>query len=182
IFGWFDALEAERDELPYEIDGVVVKANDLGLQRRLGQISRSPRWAVAYKFRARQATTRVNAIVPSVGRTGVLTPVAELEPVAVGGVTVRNASLHNMDEIARKDIRIGDTVLLERAGDVIPYVVKVITERRTGDEKRFEMPPTCPVCGAEVVRPEGEVAFRCIGLACPAKLKQAVRFFGARTA
>ena len=182
VFAWFDALEAERDDLPYEIDGVVVKVNDFALQRRLGQISRSPRWAVAYKFRARQATTRVNGIAPSVGRTGVLTPVAELEPVAVGGVTVRNASLHNMDEVERKDVRIGDTVVLERAGDVIPYVVKVVTEKRIGSEKRFRMPKSCPVCGAEVVRAEGEVAYRCIGAACPAKLKQSLRFFAARGA
>jgi DNA ligase (NAD+) len=178
----FEELDAKRDELAFEIDGLVVKVNDLDLQRRLGEISRSPRWAVAYKFKPRQATTRIVNILPSVGRTGVLTPVAELEPVAVGGVTVRNASLHNMDEIARKDVRIGDTVLLERAGDVIPYVVKVITERRTGAERAFHMPDRCPVCGAEVVRPEGEVAYRCIGLSCPAKLKQSVRFFGARSA
>jgi DNA ligase (NAD+) len=182
VFALFDELEQRRDALDYEIDGLVVKVNDLGLQRRLGEISRSPRWAVAYKFKARQATTRIVNIVPSVGRTGVLTPVAELEPVPVGGVTVRNASLHNMDEIERKDVRIGDTVLLERAGDVIPYVVKVITERRTGHERRFRMPAACPVCGADVVRAEGEVAYRCIGLACPAQLKQAVRFFGARGA
>jgi len=175
-------LERERDSLPYEIDGIVVKVNDLGLQRRLGEISRAPRWAVAWKFKPRQATTRIVNIVPSVGRTGVLTPVAELEPVQVGGVTVRNASLHNMDEVERKDVRVGDTVLLERAGDVIPYVVKVVTERRTGREKRFRMPPACPVCGAKVVRAEGEVAYRCIGLACPAKLKQQLRFFGARGA
>jgi DNA ligase (NAD+) len=179
---FFAALERERDRLPYEIDGLVVKVNDLGLQRRLGEISRAPRWAVAWKFKPRQAETRIERIVASVGRTGVLTPVAELEPVAVGGVTVRNASLHNMDEIERKDIRIGDRVLLERAGDVIPYVVKVLTARRSGREKRFHMPRACPVCGAEVVRPEGEVAYRCIGLSCPAQLKQAVRFFGARGA
>jgi DNA ligase (NAD+) len=178
----FADLEAQRDRLPYEIDGLVVKVNDLGLQKRLGEISRSPRWAVAWKFKARQATTRVNAIVPSVGRTGVLTPIAELEPVGVGGVTIRNASLHNMDEIERKDVRIGDTVLIERAGDVIPYVVKVLTEKRTGKEKKFRMPGKCPVCGAEVARAEGEVAYRCIGLSCPARLKQAVRFFGARGA
>ena len=178
----FADLEAQRDRLPYEIDGLVVKVNDLGLQKRLGEISRSPRWAVAWKFKPRQATTRVNAIVPSVGRTGVLTPIAELEPVGVGGVTIRNASLHNMDEIERKDVRIGDTVLIERAGDVIPYVVKVLTERRTGKEKKFRMPGKCPVCGAEVARAEGEVAYRCIGLSCPARLKQAVRFFGARGA
>jgi DNA ligase (NAD+) len=160
----------------------VVKVNDLALQHRLGDISRSPRWAVAWKFKPRQATTRIVRIAPSVGRTGVLTPVAELEAVAVGGVTVRNASLHNMDEIERKDIRVGDTILLERAGDVIPYVVKVVTERRKGHEKRFHMPKHCPVCGAEVTRAEGEVAYRCIGLSCPAQLKQSVRFFGARGA
>src|SRR5213080_745714 len=177
---FYAELERERDSLPYEIDGIVVKVNDVGLQRRLGEISRAPRWAVAWKFKPRQATTRIVNIVPSVGRTGVLTPVAELEPVQVGGVTVRNASLHNMDEIERKDVRIGDTVLLERAGDVIPYVVKVVTEHRTGHEKRFRMPSTCPVCGAKVERAEGEVAYRCIGLDCPAKLKQQLRFFGAR--
>jgi DNA ligase (NAD+) len=179
---YFATLEERRDALPYEIDGLVVKVNELALQRRLGEISRSPRWAVAYKFKPRQATTRVLGIVPSVGRTGVLTPVAELEPVAVGGVTVRNASLHNMDEIERKDIRVGDTIVLERAGDVIPYVVKVVTSQRTGHERRFQMPRACPVCGADVVRAEGEVAYRCIGLACPAQLKQSLRFFGARTA
>ncbi|TMA40234.1 MAG: NAD-dependent DNA ligase LigA [Deltaproteobacteria bacterium] len=179
---FFAELERERDALPYEIDGIVVKVNDLGLQRRLGEISRAPRWAVAWKFKPRQATTRIVNILASVGRTGVLTPVAELEPVQVGGVTVRNASLHNMDEVERKDVRVGDTVLLERAGDVIPYVVKVVTERRTGREKRFHMPAACPVCGAKVVRAEGEVAYRCIGLACPAQLKQQLRFFGARGA
>src|SRR5438552_10110552 len=130
VQAFFETLEKERDALSYEIDGLVVKVNDVGLQRRLGEISRSPRWAVAWKFKPRQATTRIVNILPSVGRTGVLTPVAELEPVQVGGVTVRNASLHNMDEVERKDVRIGDTVLLERAGDVIPYVVKVVTERR----------------------------------------------------
>jgi len=182
VFAFYDELEGERDRLAYEIDGLVVKVNDVGLQRRLGEISRSPRWAVAFKFKARQATTKIVNIFPSVGRTGVLTPVAELEPVQVGGVTVRNASLHNMDEIERKDVHIGDTVLLERAGDVIPYVVKVVTERRTGDEQRFQMPAACPVCGADVVRAEGEVAYRCIGLSCPAQLRQAIRFFGARGA
>jgi len=182
VVAFFAELEAKRDRLGYEIDGVVVKVNDLALQKRLGEISRSPRWAVAYKFKPRQAITRVVAIVPSVGRTGVLTPIAELEPVGVGGVTIRNASLHNMDEVERKDVRVGDTVLIERAGDVIPYVVKVLTEKRTGKEKKFRMPRKCPVCGAEVVRAEGEVAYRCIGLSCPAQLKQAVRFFGARGA
>jgi DNA ligase (NAD+) len=178
----FAGLEAERDALPFEVDGLVVKVNDLELQRLLGQVSRSPRWAVAWKFKPRQATTRILAILPSVGRTGVLTPVAELEAVAVGGVTVRNVSLHNMDEVERKDIRVGDAVLLERAGDVIPYVVRVLPEQRTGGEKRFRMPRRCPVCGGDVVRAEGEVAYRCLNVSCPARLKQAVRFFGSRGA
>jgi DNA ligase (NAD+) len=182
IARYYDELAAKRDDLPFEIDGAVIKVNDLGLQRRLGQVSRSPRWAVAWKFKPRQATTKVLNIFPSVGRTGVLTPAAEMEPVAVGGVTVRNASLHNMDEVERKDVRIGDTVLIERAGDVIPYVVKVLTERRTGDEKRFEMPAHCPVCGAQVVRPEDEVAYRCTGADCPAQLKQRLQFFAHRGA
>ena len=180
VFAFFDELEQQRDNLPYEIDGVVVKVSSFALQRQLGEISRSPRWAVAYKFPARQATTKVLNIVPQVGRTGTLTPVAELEPVGIGGVTVKSASLHNMDEIARKDIRIGDTVIVERAGDVIPYVVKVISEKRSGREKSFVMPAQCPVCGAEVEREEGEAAYRCTGLACPAKLKESLKFFGAR--
>jgi DNA ligase (NAD+) len=180
VFALFDELEQQRDTLPYEIDGVVVKVNSFALQRQLGEISRSPRWAVAYKFPARQGTTRVLNIVPQVGRTGVLTPVAELEPVNIGGVTVKSASLHNMDEINRKDIRIGDTVIVERAGDVIPYVVKVISEERTGHEKKFVMPSHCPVCGAEVEREEGEAAYRCTGLACLAKLKESLKFFAAR--
>src|SRR5206468_3997640 len=180
VFALFDTLEKRRDNLPYEIDGVVVKVNSFALQRQLGEISRSPRWAVAYKFPARQATTRILRIEPQVGRTGILTPVAELEPVHIGGVTVKSASLHNMDEINRKDIRIGDTVIVERAGDVIPYVVKVITEKRTGHEKKFTMPTQCPVCGAAVEREEGEAAYRCTGLACPAKLKESLKFFGAR--
>jgi DNA ligase (NAD+) len=174
--------ETARDGLPGEIDGRVVKVVAPELQGLLGQVSRSPRWAVAWKFKPRQATTRVERIVASVGRTGVLTPVAELEPVQVGGVTVRNVSLHNMDEVERKDVRVGDTILLERAGDVIPYVVKVLPERRGGGEQPFHMPEACPVCGSHVQRVEGEVAYRCLGLACPAKLKQAVRFYGSRTA
>ncbi len=182
VAGAFAALEAERDDLPFEVDGLVVKVNDFELQHLLGQVSRSPRWAVAWKFKPRQATTKILRIAPSVGRTGVLTPVAELEPVAVGGVTVRNVSLHNMDEIERKDVRVGDTVLLERAGDVIPYVVRVETTRRTGREKRFRMPRHCPVCGADVVRQEDEVAYRCLNVSCPARLKQALRFFGSRGA
>ncbi|HET9885192.1 MAG TPA: NAD-dependent DNA ligase LigA [Candidatus Binatia bacterium] len=182
ILRFRDDMESRRDELPYEIDGLVVKVNLHELQRRLGEIARSPRWAIAYKFKPRQATTRILDIQPQVGRTGTLTPVASLEPVAIGGVMVKSASLHNMDEINRKDIRIGDTVMVERAGDVIPYVVKVITEKRTGQEKHFCMPEHCPVCGAAVYREEGEAAYRCIGISCPAQLKESVKFFGSRNA
>ena len=177
-----DEMENRRDELPYEIDGLVVKVNLHELQRRLGEIARSPRWAIAYKFKPRQATTRIIDIQPQVGRTGTLTPVASLESVAIGGVMVKSASLHNMDEINRKDIRIGDTVIVERAGDVIPYVVKVITEKRTGQEKQFCMPEQCPVCGSAVYREEGEAAYRCIGISCPAQLKESLKFFGSRNA
>ena len=142
ILAYRDEMEANRDDLPYEIDGLVVKVNNVELQRRLGEIARSPRWAIAYKFKPRQATTRIIDIQPQVGRTGTLTPVASLEPVAIGGVTVKSASLHNMDEIERKDIRIGDTVVVERAGDVIPYVVEVIEARRTGERKSSPCPST----------------------------------------
>jgi DNA ligase (NAD+) len=182
IFHYRDEMEARRDQLPYEIDGLVVKVNSTALQQRLGQIARSPRWAIAYKFKPRQATTRILDIQANVGRTGTLTPVASLETVPIGGVMVKSASLHNMDEIARKDIRIGDTVLVERAGDVIPYVVKVLTEKRTGDEKQFVMPERCPVCGSQVFREEGEAAYRCIGISCPAQLKESLKFFGSRGA
>jgi DNA ligase (NAD+) len=182
VFRYRDEMEARRDELPFEIDGLVVKVDSTDLQQRLGQIARSPRWAIAYKFKPRQATTRILDIQANVGRTGTLTPVASLVPVPIGGVIVKSASLHNMDEIARKDIRIGDTVLVERAGDVIPYVVKVIEEKRTGEEKKFVMPERCPVCGSEVFREEGEAAYRCIGISCPAKLKESLKFFGSRGA
>ena len=175
-------MEQRRDELPYEIDGLVVKVNRFELQRRLGEIARSPRWAIAYKFTPRQATTRILDIQPQVGRTGTLTPVASLEPVPIGGVIVKSASLHNMDEIDRKDIRIGDRVVVERAGDVIPYVVQVLQNKRTGAERHFVMPHRCPVCGASVYREEGEVAYRCAGISCPAKLKESLKFFGSRGA
>lgn len=182
VASYQEEMEGRRDGLPYEIDGVVVKVNSLELQRRLGQIARSPRWAMAYKFKPRQSTTRVLDIQPQVGRTGALTPVASLEPVQLAGVTVRNASLHNMDEVRRKDVRIGDAIVLERAGDVIPYVVRVLAERRDGSERRFEMPALCPMCRSQVFREEGEAAYRCVGLACPAKLKESLRFFGSRNA
>jgi len=173
-------LEGRRDDLPYEIDGVVIKVDDFALQEELGVKSRSPRWAIAVKFASRQETTQVQDIVVQVGRTGVLTPVALLVPVRVGGVEVRRATLHNLDEIERKDVRIGDRVLVGRAGDVIPEVVQVITDQRTGAERKFVMPERCPECGSEVEREEGGVAFRCLGLACPAQVKERIRHFAGR--
>ena len=180
IFLVVQELQTNRAALPYEIDGAVIKVNELSQQMLLGQVSRSPRWATAFKFPAARASTRVQNITASVGRTGTLTPVAELEPVHVGGVTVRNASLHNMDEVERKDVRIGDCVIVERAGDVIPYVVEVVFEQRTGQECKFVMPTTCPVCGARVQREQGEAAFRCTGLGCKAQLKETLKFFAGR--
>lgn len=166
-----------RDGLPYEIDGIVIKVNAFSVQQRLGELSRSPRWAVAWKFPAQQEHTRVTDIIVSVGRTGSLTPVAVLEPVRVGGVEVRRASLHNEDEVRNKDVRIGDTVVVQRAGDVIPEVVKVIPSKRTGRERVFTMPDRCPVCGSRVERPEGEAIHRCTGFACPAQIKENLAHF-----
>ncbi len=182
VESYHDDIARRREELPYEVDGIVAKVNDTELQRRLGEVSRSPRWAIAFKFAAQQGRTRVKDIVPSVGRTGAITPVAELEAVSVGGVTITSASLHNMDEVERKDIRIGDTVVVERAGDVIPYVVSVVTGERTGKERKFHMPSACPMCGSKVVREEGAAAYRCIGMGCAAKLREAVRHFASKHA
>jgi len=178
--GYYRHIESIRGKLPYEIDGIVLKVNSLSLQDRLGMVSRSPRWAVAVKFAPTQATTVIEDIVIGVGRTGVLTPVAVMKPVQVGGVTVSRATLHNEDEIAKKDVRIGDTVIVQRAGDVIPEVVKVVEGRRTGKETPFRMPVTCPVCGSKVVRLEGEVAHRCIDLACPAQIRENIKHFVSR--
>jgi DNA ligase (NAD+) len=175
-------LEATRDGLPYEIDGCVVKVDDVALQQQLGQKSRAPRWAVAYKFAPRQAVTRVLEIHPSVGRTGAVTPVAVLEPVAVGGVLVSRATLHNASEIARKGVLVGDWVVVQRAGDVIPEVVRPLVERRDGSEVPFVMPTACPVCGARVAAGEGELIPRCAGLDCPAQLKGRIRHFASRGA
>jgi DNA ligase (NAD+) len=173
---------SRKAELPYDIDGVVIKVNDFALQAQLGAVSRHPRWATAYKYQPTQATTRIERIVVQVGRTGALTPVAEMTPVEVAGVVVSRATLHNEDEIRRKDIRVGDRVVIQRAGEVIPEVVRVLTEERTGTETPFEMPRTCPVCGADVERPDGEAVTRCVGIACPAQVERRIRHFASRDA
>jgi DNA ligase (NAD+) len=179
---FYEVILSKRDSLPYDIDGIVIKVDNYRQQTEAGVISRSPRWAVAWKFPAVQRTTTVEDIKVQVGRTGILTPVAYLTPVQVGGVTVARATLHNEQEIDRKDIRVGDTVIIQRAGDVIPEVVKVITEKRTGKEKQFVMPSKCPVCGSQVQRIEGEVAVRCSSLYCPAQIIEKITHFGSRSA
>ncbi|HEY8476924.1 MAG TPA: NAD-dependent DNA ligase LigA, partial [Chloroflexota bacterium] len=172
-----------RTELPYDIDGMVVKVDDLDLQRELGVVGREPRWAIAYKFAASQGTTRVLDIRINVGRTGSLNPYAVLEPVQVGGVTIRQATLHNEEDIRRKDIRIGDMVVVQRAGEVIPQVVAPIPSLRTGAERPFVMPTTCPECGSPVERPEGEVMARCTGgFQCPAQRFELLKHFASRDA
>lgn len=173
----YERLLAIRNELAYEIDGMVVKVDDFRLQKRLGNTARAPRWAVAWKFPAVQATTRIIGVDFQVGRTGAVTPVALLEPVQVEGVVVRRATLHNKDEIERKDLRIGDTVLIQRAGDVIPEVIKPVVEQRTGREKPIVFPEKCPVCGHPLVRPEGEAVIRCVNPHCPAQRLQSLIYF-----
>jgi DNA ligase (NAD+) len=180
VWKFIDALEKKRDKLPYEIDGAVIKVNEVSLQLELGSTAKAPRWAVAYKYPARQETTVVNDVIFQVGRTGTLTPVAVLEPVQVGGVTVSRSTLHNMDEIARLGLRIGDTVIVERAGEVIPHVLKMVKEGK--NRRPFRMPKKCPVCGSRIYRVEGEVAYRCVNSACPAKLKESVLHFAGRHA
>lgn len=175
-------MEAKRDHLDYEIDGLVVKVNSTSLQEEFGTTNKAPRWAIAYKYAARQATTKVLAITVQVGRTGALTPVANLKPVSLAGTTVSRATLHNPDEVKRLGIRIGDWVLIEKGGDVIPKVLKVIESKRTGDEKVFRMPRKCPVCGGEISRPEGEVVSRCVAADCPAQLKGRLLHFASRRA
>jgi len=172
----------KRGELPYEIDGMVIKVNSLEQQERLGTTAKSPRWAVAYKFPAEKVVTRVRDIIVQVGRTGVLTPTAILEPVRVAGSTVSRATLHNEDVIREKDVRIGDWVVLQKAGDVIPEIVEVVKEKRTGEEVPFSLPKRCPVCGAEVVRLPGEAASRCTGVACPAQIREGLIHFASRDA
>jgi DNA ligase (NAD+) len=183
IAGVVDAvreIEKKRESFPFESDGAVIKVNDFSLQQKLGAKTREPRWAIAYKFQAHQGTTKIMEILGSVGRTGVITPFAVFEPVRIGGVTVSRSTLHNWDEIERKDIRVGDTVVVERAGDVIPHVVMVVKDRRTGKEKKPQVPVRCPACGSMVVREEGEVALRCVSLHCPAQVREKIIHFASR--
>ena len=180
VTAYCDDWDAKREKLPYEIDGVVIKVNSIPIQNELGYTSKAPRWAIAYKYPARQETTIVNDIIVQVGRTGTLTPVAVLEPVQVGGVTVSRSTLHNMDEIERLGLQIGDTVLIERAGEVIPHVLKVVKEGK--NRKPFRMPKHCPECGSAIHHVEGEVAYRCVNAACPAKRKESLLHFAGRHA
>ncbi|HSW17067.1 MAG TPA: NAD-dependent DNA ligase LigA [Ramlibacter sp.] len=183
LIDYHRSVGAARDQLPFDIDGVVYKVNSLALQRQLGFVTREPRWAVAHKFPAQEQLTTVESIDVFVGRTGKLTPVAKLAPVFVGGVTVTNATLHNEDEARRKDVRVGDTVIVRRAGDVIPEVVAVVVDRRQHEAPQFTMPRQCPICGSEAVREEGEVDYRCTGgLFCAAQRKQALLHFAQRRA
>jgi DNA ligase (NAD+) len=182
VIEFCNRMELKRDELGYEIDGVVVKVNSTALQEEFGATTKAPRWAIAYKYPARQATTQVLSIVVQVGRTGALTPVANLEPVQLAGTTVARATLHNEDEIRRLDVREGDWVLIEKSGEIIPKVLKVIESRRTGNEKRYRMPKKCPVCNGVISRPEGEVVSRCVAADCPAQLKARLLHFASRRA
>ncbi|MBU6235681.1 MAG: NAD-dependent DNA ligase LigA, partial [Alphaproteobacteria bacterium] len=183
LLAFYNDIQTKRAALAYDIDGIVYKVDDLGLQERLGFVSRAPRWAVAHKFPAEKAFTKVRDIIIQVGRTGTLTPVAELEPVNVGGVMVSRATLHNEDEIARKDVRVGDTVIIQRAGDVIPQVLGYLAEQRPQDAKPFIFPDKCPVCGSSAIREEGEVARRCTGgLICAAQATERLRHFVSRGA
>jgi DNA ligase (NAD+) len=177
-----DSWRTKREELEYQVDGVVIKVNSIEQQQRLGFTSKDPRWAIAYKYPPQQMTTKLLDIAVFVGRTGALTPVAVLEPVRIGGVTVSSATLHNEDEVTRKGLRIGDYVLIERAGEVIPQVVKPIVERRTGEEREFKMPTACPICGSKATRGEGEVVRRCVNASCPAQVKERVIHWCSREA
>ena len=182
VIDFCNSMELKRDELNYEIDGVVVKVNSISLQEEFGATSKAPRWAIAYKYPARQATTQVLSIAVQVGRTGSLTPVANLEPVLLAGTTVSRATLHNQDEIKRLDIRVGDWVLIEKSGEIIPKVLKVIESRRTGSEIPFVFPTECPDCGGIISRPDGEVVARCVAADCPAQRKGRILHFASRRA
>ena len=175
-------FEKKREDLPYEIDGIVIKVNDVELQQRLGSTTHHPRWAMAFKFKARQATSKLINVEFQVGRTGAITPVAKIEPVHIGGVTVTSISLFNPDVVKEKDVRIGDTVLVERAGDVIPYIVKPLIELRNGTEKKIVFPKNCPVCGDELVKPEGEAVLRCVNINCKAQVVERIIHFVSKDA
>ena len=182
VIKYCNEFEEGRDDLPYEIDGMVIKVNDIALQEKMGMTSHHPRWAIAYKFKARQATTELLGIEFQVGRTGAVTPVAKLKPVAIGGVTVSSISVHNEDYIKEKDLRIGDAVLIERAGDVIPQIVKSLADSRTGHEKKIHFPKTCPVCNSKLFKEEEEAVWRCINIDCPAQVVERVIHFVSKDA
>lgn len=182
VIAFCNEYEAKRDELPYEIDGMVIKVNDLELQDEMGMTSHHPRWAIAYKFKARQATSKLRAVEYQVGRTGAVTPVAKIDPVPIGGVTVTSISLHNADFIAEKDLRIGDSVLVERAGDVIPYIVKSFPELRNGSEEEIVFPTNCPVCNSVLEKPEGEAVWRCNNINCEAQVVERIIHFNSKDA
>lgn len=182
VIEYCNEFEIKRDDLPYEIDGMVIKVNDLELQDRLGMTTHHPRWAIAYKFKARQATSKLLNVEFQVGRTGSITPVAKIQPVPIGGVTVGSISLFNEDVIKEKDLKIGDTVLVERAGDVIPYIVKSLADARTGKEKKIQFPTTCPVCDSKLFKEEGEAVWRCINIDCPAQVVERIIHFVSKDA
>lgn len=182
VIGWCREYEKKRDEMPYEIDGMVVKVNLYDIQERLGMTSHHPRWAIAYKFKARQGTSRLRDVEFQVGRTGMITPVAKIEPVSIGGVTISSISLFNEDIIREKNLMLGDTVLVERAGDVIPYIVKSVEELRTGNEVPIEFPRNCPVCDTELFKPIGEVAWRCVNINCQAQVVERMIHFVSKDA
>lgn len=182
VITYCNEFEEGRDDLPYEIDGMVIKVNDTSLQDKMGMTSHHPRWAIAYKFKARQATTELLGVEFQVGRTGAVTPVAKLKPVSIGGVTVSSISIHNEDYIKEKDLRIGDAVLIERAGDVIPQIVKSLTDTRTGHERKIHFPKTCPVCNSKLFKEEEEAVWRCINIDCPAQVVERVIHFVSKDA
>jgi len=182
VIAYWEEWKGKRDSIDYDCDGVVVKVDDLEQRRQLGLTAKTPRWAISFKFPARQATTRVQDIIVQVGRTGALTPVAVLEPVKLSGTTISRSTLHNEEELKRKDVRIGDFVLIERSGDVIPRVVAVMKERRTGREKKFRFPGKCPICHSKTFKPEGEVISRCSNPSCPARLRESILHFASRRA
>ncbi|HUM65300.1 MAG TPA: NAD-dependent DNA ligase LigA, partial [Chitinophagaceae bacterium] len=182
VISYCQQFEATRDDLPYEIDGMVIKVNDLALQEKMGMTTHHPRWAIAYKFKARQATSKLLNVEFQVGRTGSITPVAKIQPVPIGGVTVSSISLFNEDVIREKDLMIGDSVLVERAGDVIPYIVKSLADVRTGDEKKIVFPKTCPVCDSRLFKEEGEAVWRCVNIECPAQVVERIIHFVSKDA